>query len=61
MLPRNPGTGEALITQGVAASGTSATIRGGCGKQRGECKEERSGSEESVLENEDYVYTNSLP
>lgn len=34
---------------------------GGCEKQRSECKEERSGWEESVLENEDYVYTNSLP
>ncbi|BAT73340.1 uncharacterized protein HKW66_Vig0012120 [Vigna angularis] len=53
--------GEALITQGVPPSGSSATITGGCEKQRGEYKEERSGSEESVLENEDYVYTNSLP
>ncbi|ESW31746.1 hypothetical protein PHAVU_002G264100 [Phaseolus vulgaris] len=53
--------GEALISEGVVASGSSATITGGCEKQRGECREESSGSEESVLENEDYVYTNSMP
>ncbi|CAJ1937999.1 unnamed protein product [Sphenostylis stenocarpa] len=63
-----PEKGEALISEGVVASASSATVvslnlssTGGCEKQRGDCKEERSGSEESVLENEDYVYTNSLP
>ncbi|KAK7358922.1 hypothetical protein VNO77_00863 [Canavalia gladiata] len=54
--------GEALIGEKVMVSGSSATIRrDGCEKQMGECKEESGGSEESVLENEDYVYTNSLP
>ncbi|KAG5000178.1 hypothetical protein AAZX31_08G139100 [Glycine max] len=53
--------GEALISEGVVASGSSATIAGGCEKQRGECKEESGESQESVFENEDYVYTNSLP
>jgi len=36
--------------------------RGGCSeKQVVECKGENGGLEESVLENEDYIYTNSLP
>ncbi|KAL1290779.1 hypothetical protein HN51_059299 [Arachis hypogaea] len=43
-----------------SGSGGSATIRrGGCDL---ECKEGNDdGSQEAILENEDYVYTNSLP
>ncbi|KAK7318545.1 hypothetical protein RJT34_03248 [Clitoria ternatea] len=52
---------EAFISKGVMASRSSATVVNGCEKHRGECKEASGGSEESVFENEDYVYTNSLP
>ncbi|KAL2342997.1 hypothetical protein Fmac_004282 [Flemingia macrophylla] len=45
--------GEALISEGVVASGNSSTTTDDC--ERSECKEE------NIFENEDYVYTNSLP
>lgn len=37
--------------------------RGGCEKEGVECKKGNGGGglEENVLENEDYIYTNSLP
>ncbi|CAJ2676988.1 unnamed protein product [Trifolium pratense] len=54
--------GSLINKDAVLASGSSATVRsGGCEKQRGECKGRSVGSEETVFENEDYVYTNSLP
>ncbi|KAK2438663.1 hypothetical protein QL285_023418 [Trifolium repens] len=55
--------GSFINKDAVLASENSATVRsGGCEKQRGECKRRSGGSdEEAVFENEDYVYTNSLP
>ncbi|MED6149072.1 hypothetical protein PIB30_059029 [Stylosanthes scabra] len=61
--------GEAAVTSEVvvvggsgSGSGSSATIRrGDCDL---ECNKEGNngdGSQEAILENEDYVYTNSLP
>ncbi|KAM3289964.1 hypothetical protein P3S67_018253 [Capsicum chacoense] len=37
--------------------------RGRCGKERGDRKQEKvkGGGEERVFENEDYIYTQSLP
>lgn len=35
--------------------------RGGCEEKGVECKEGNGGLQDTVLENEDYVYTNSLP
>lgn len=35
--------------------------RAECSKDGVECKEGNGGSEENVFENEDYIYTNSLP
>ncbi|KAJ1429774.1 hypothetical protein SESBI_08179 [Sesbania bispinosa] len=55
---------EAVTNQRVVGDGSvnSVTVRrGGCEKEGGECKEGNGGSEDTVLENEDYVYTNSLP
>jgi len=34
---------------------------GGCEKQGFEYREGNGGLEDTVLENEDYIYTNSLP
>lgn len=34
--------------------------RGDCEKQGVECEEENGGTEDTDLENEDYIYTNSL-
>ncbi|TKY60196.1 DNA damage-binding protein 1a [Spatholobus suberectus] len=45
----------------LSSSMTGQDLAAGCDKQRGECKEGSGGSEERVFENEDYVYTNSLP
>ncbi|KAK7247483.1 hypothetical protein RIF29_42366 [Crotalaria pallida] len=53
--------GRVVINKDTVASGSSATRRAGCEKQRSECKEGNVGSEETQFENEDYVYTNSLP
>ncbi|AET04575.1 hypothetical protein MtrunA17_Chr8g0382911 [Medicago truncatula] len=54
--------GSFINKDAVLASGSSATVRSaGCDKQSGECKRKTGGSEETVFENEDYVYTNSLP
>lgn len=35
--------------------------RAGCGTEAVECKEGNEVPEESVFENADYIYTNSLP
>lgn len=37
--------------------------KGGCGQDRGDCKQEngKGGAEEKLFENEDYIYTQSLP
>ncbi|KAM7523687.1 hypothetical protein LguiA_013589 [Lonicera macranthoides] len=32
-----------------------------CKRETGKCKEDKGGSEERVFENEDYIYTQSLP
>ncbi|KAF7834232.1 putative transmembrane protein [Senna tora] len=52
----------------VVGSGSSSSpnVRrngnnGGCEKQGVECKEGNGEWEENVVENEDYIYTNSLP
>lgn len=55
---------EAVTNEQVAggASQSSVTVkRSGCEKQGFECKEGSGGSQDTVLENEDYIYTNSLP
>ncbi|CAJ2676986.1 unnamed protein product [Trifolium pratense] len=54
--------GSFINKDAVLASGSSATVRSaGCEKQRGECKRRSGEFEATVFENEDYVYTNSLP
>ncbi|TKY73914.1 hypothetical protein E2542_SST02671 [Spatholobus suberectus] len=54
--------GEAVTNERVVVSKSSTTVgRGGCEKQGFECKEGNGGLEDTVLENEDYIYTNSLP
>ncbi|KAE9601283.1 hypothetical protein Lalb_Chr13g0296161 [Lupinus albus] len=54
--------GRVVINKGVVSSSSSTTTtRDGCEKQRSECKEGKGGSKEMEFENEDYVYTNSLP
>ncbi|KAI9113724.1 hypothetical protein K1719_014975 [Acacia pycnantha] len=47
----------------VVGSGSSSSVdrRGGCEKEGFECKKGNGGLEENVLENEDYIYTNSIP
>lgn len=37
--------------------------KGGCGEERGDCKQGKGkvGAEEKMFENEDYIYTQSLP
>lgn len=37
--------------------------KGGCGQERGDCKQGngKGGAEEKLFENEDYIYTQSLP
>ncbi|OIW00437.1 hypothetical protein TanjilG_05787 [Lupinus angustifolius] len=41
--------------------GSTTTRKAGCGNQRSDCIEGNGGSKETEFENEDYVYTNSLP
>ncbi|KAK7317012.1 hypothetical protein RJT34_00885 [Clitoria ternatea] len=54
--------GEAVTKEGVVGPGSSATVRiGSCEKQGVECTEGNGWSEDTVLENEDYIYTHSLP
>uniref|UniRef100_A0A7N2LYV5 Uncharacterized protein n=1 Tax=Quercus lobata TaxID=97700 RepID=A0A7N2LYV5_QUELO len=46
----------------VGSAGTSVNEgRAECSKDAVECKEGNGGSEENAYENEDYIYTNSLP
>ncbi|KAH0679715.1 hypothetical protein KY284_020800 [Solanum tuberosum] len=37
--------------------------KGGCGQEKGDCKQGngKGGAEEKLFENEDYIYTQSLP
>ncbi|KAL2339448.1 hypothetical protein Fmac_007388 [Flemingia macrophylla] len=54
--------GEALTNEKFVGAESSTTVtRGGCEKQGAECKVGNGGLEDTVLENEDYIYTNSLP
>ncbi|QCE15330.1 hypothetical protein DEO72_LG11g2339 [Vigna unguiculata] len=57
--------GQQLTNGRLLGSQSSTTVRGegGCSeKEDFECKEGKNGGlEESVSENEDYIYTNSLP
>uniref|UniRef100_A0A2N9EH86 Uncharacterized protein n=1 Tax=Fagus sylvatica TaxID=28930 RepID=A0A2N9EH86_FAGSY len=46
---------------GSAGKGDPNEGRAECSKDGVECKEGNGGSEENVFENEDYIYTNSLP
>ncbi|KAK4356619.1 hypothetical protein RND71_025590 [Anisodus tanguticus] len=48
----------------VDSSGDSMKVgKGGCGEERGDCKQGngKGGAEEKLFENEDYIYTQSLP
>ncbi|KAG2716504.1 hypothetical protein I3843_03G131600 [Carya illinoinensis] len=46
----------------VGSAGTSANGRVGCGMEVVECRQGNEGPEDqSVFENEDYIYSNSLP
>ncbi|KAJ8557322.1 hypothetical protein K7X08_002947 [Anisodus acutangulus] len=48
----------------VDSSGDSMKVgKGGCGKEGGDCKQEngKGEAEEKLFENEDYIYTQSLP
>ncbi|KAG5019357.1 hypothetical protein AAZX31_06G138800 [Glycine max] len=55
--------GQAVTNERVVCSKSSTTVRrsGGCEKQGFEYKEGNGGLEDTVLENEDYIYTNFLP
>ncbi|CAL0325154.1 unnamed protein product [Lupinus luteus] len=51
-----------VINKDAVGYRSSATTRkAGCGNQRSECIEGNGGSKETEFENEDYVYTHSLP
>ncbi|KAK4256728.1 hypothetical protein QN277_006415 [Acacia crassicarpa] len=50
---------DELVVGSVSSS--SVVRRGGFEKEDFECKKGNGGLEENVLENEDYIYTNSLP
>ncbi|CAK8567803.1 unnamed protein product [Lathyrus sativus] len=58
---------EAVVNEGVVSGGGGSgsnyvtVVRGGeCEKQGVECKKVNGGIEETDLENEDYIYTNSM-
>ncbi|KAK7410832.1 hypothetical protein VNO78_01972 [Psophocarpus tetragonolobus] len=55
--------GEALSNERVVTVVCFEFLKriGSCEKQGIECKEGNGGLEDKVLENEDYIYTNSLP
>ncbi|KAH1112596.1 hypothetical protein AAZX31_04G201100 [Glycine max] len=52
--------GQAVTNERVVGS-ESVRRSGGCEKQGFEYREGNGGLEDTVLENEDYIYTNSLP
>ncbi|MCD7456652.1 hypothetical protein HAX54_032598 [Datura stramonium] len=59
--------GQVVTTNDVIvdSSGDSMEVgkKGGCGQERGDCKQGngKGGAEENFFENEDYIYTQSLP
>ncbi|KAI3451093.1 hypothetical protein Pfo_007758 [Paulownia fortunei] len=49
------------MTVDSAAGKSTELVKGKCNKEKVECKEGNEGSQETILESEDYIYTQSLP